>query len=270
MKCYIRGKVQTRTSLSVIVTLASLSVSPPAIAQFPGEDMMAELAMPGQEKKLALRFYDAVDGKPIRGGIVALDDTQGITDARGRVELPFPDVRPDEDMKIVRFRKKGYIPADIKVRFMVGTIFLNRFSISKKLAPGKLRVVLDWSSKPQDLDAHLVSKNRYHISFRKMKNYRDIAKLDRDDVDGEGPETITIEKVNSNAEYKYFVHDYTNRQNKSSRALGKSRAQVHIYDSKRLLHTVTAPESSGISWHAFTFKKGEFHFPNQLSGAYPK
>ena len=240
------------------------------MAQFPGEDMMSELAMPGEEKKLALRFYDALDGKPIRGGIVALGDTQAVTDSRGRVELPFPNVRPDEDTKLVRFRKKGYIPSDIKVRFMVGTIFLNRFSISRKLDPGKLRIVLDWSSRPKDLDAHLVSTKRYHISFRKMKNYRDLAKLDRDDVDGEGPETVTIEKVNSNAEYKYFVHDYTNRQNKAGRALGKSRAQVHIYDSKRLLHTITVPEEKGTSWHAFTFKDGQFYFPKQISDNYPK
>ncbi|MBK6681726.1 MAG: hypothetical protein IPG53_17880 [Ignavibacteriales bacterium] len=88
---------------------------------------------------------------------------------------------------------------------MAGTIIRNRYSISPKMPLGYLRVVLDWGDSPRDLDAHLVKTNGYHISYRNMMVSADgVAKLDRDDLDGQGPETITATSIDKNGEYLFL------------------------------------------------------------------
>ncbi len=65
---------------------------------------------------------------------------------------------------------------------------------------GSIRIILDWDKSPNDLDAHLVKDGDYHISYRNKRVADDgAAQLDRDDMNGYGPETITINNVESNS-----------------------------------------------------------------------
>ena len=213
------------------------------------------------DKKLSLYFYDAVTGKPIKGAVFAMNGEKGVTGSKGKVSIPFPEVDKHEKILYGMFSKKGYITSKVSVRFIVGTVFLHRYSISPKLDPGKMRIVLDWSEKPADLDAHLVKKEngkiKYHISYRDMRSYEDKVVLDRDDRDGAGPETITILEVSDKGTYEYMVHDYTNRNNKTSIALKKSRARVMLFGDNKLLDSFYVFQKPGNLWKVFSYSNGK-------------
>jgi hypothetical protein len=128
--------------------------------------------------------------------------------------------------------KEGYIKYLDSVNIMIGTVYRNSFALTKDLPLGKMRFVLTWSNSPTDLDLHLVGKNLrngdFHISFRDKKHIPNLAKLDRDDRDGYGPETITLDKVNDIGNYQLFVRNYSRDDNI------KSSAVIHIYANNKL------------------------------------
>ena len=143
---------------------------------------------------------------------------------------------------------------------MAGTLFFNRFSVSPKLPLGSVRIVLDWGENPKDLDAHFVKEGGYHISYRNMKVSADgIAKLDRDDIDSYGPETITAKKINRSAKYYFYVHDFTNKSDYLNRGLSKSKASVKVYvGDNELLHIFKVPNDlAGNEWRVFEIKNGQ-------------
>lgn len=209
--------------------------------------------------KLTLFFRDALTGRAIPDAQVSLENESGTTDADGSVSFTFPQVPEETDTYLyARFNKKGYVAAKVPLHFMVGTIFANHYSISPSLPPGNLRIVLDWGAQPPDLDSHFLKKGGYHISFRDMHKIEEQARLDRDDIDGEGPETITVEKLDAESDYVYFVHDYTNRGDPSSRLLPQSKAHVSIYTDKELFKTFEVPAGGrGRYWTVFHIRKGE-------------
>ena len=65
------------------------------------------------------------------------------------------------------------------------------------------------------MDSHLITPEidslNYHISYseRGSSDSAPFVVLDVDDVDGFGPETITIKKL-ENGTYSYYVHQYSN------------------------------------------------------------
>nr|NQU94075.1 hypothetical protein [Bacteroidota bacterium] len=203
-----------------------------------------------------LRFFNALDGNPIKDAVVEIDGI-GLytTDFEGKVKFP----RMEEDGSLaVHFKAEGYIPTDISVEVIAGTIFQNRISVSPVMAMEYVRIILDWGRNPGDLDAHFLKENGYHISYRNMKmSDDDVAKLDRDDTDSFGPETITIKEIDTDSYYEFFVHDYTNRMNDNSRKLSKSGASVKVYGNGELMEYVTIPPGDrGNKWNVFVFKNG--------------
>ena len=161
------------------------------------------------------------------------------------------------------------MPSKVQLHFMAGTIWNNRFSISPLLEAGKLRIVLDWSDSPPDLDAHLVRQGAYHVSFRDKKSYLDQAFLDRDAMTGFGPETVTIEKVDEGGRYLYAVHDYTNSANSAGPALGASKARVMVFNDRELAQTFIVPAGKGNVWTVFEVAGGVVRPINKLGGGLP-
>ena len=97
--------------------------------------------------------------------------------------------------------------------------------------------------------------------------FQDRAWLDRDDMNGHGPETITINKLDQEANYRFYVHDFTHRQKLPSNATGisKGRAHVRIYDESGLIHTFMAPKNStGVIWEVFRIVEGEIKTVNKM------
>ncbi len=240
--------------MSLLIIYSLLAVNPPR----PEVKDMSEDAMDEMETgQMNIYFYNALNGQPIAKAQVTFEDIGTfITDNEGKVSF-----EPTEDnyfQKLV-FKSPDYITSEFEVEVMAGTLFFNRFSISPVMAINQFRVILDWSKKPRDLDANFRKEGSYTISYRGMKTLHDgSGRLDRDDRDGYGPETITIDKIETNAIYEYFVEDYDNRQDRESKALSKSKAHVKVYGNGRLLNTFEIPKKvRGNQWQVFRIENGQ-------------
>ena len=211
------------------------------------------------ENDFVLHFYNAMTGAPIKDAQIGFQGTTLRTKADGTVRFPFPkDLNNSEDTRSVHFSKSGFTTTDFDVKFQVGSLWFNRFSVSPEVPLKKLRVVLDWGTHPRDLDAHLVREGSYHISYRQKRTIVDHANLDRDDRDGEGAETITIHKISPNATYRFYVHDYTNQQNPQSTKLSESGARIHIFSNNGRDETFYVPtQEQGTTWNVFRIENGK-------------
>jgi len=215
-------------------------------------------------KNLTLRFFDALNGKEIAGATVSVNGEEFSTDSEGKVLFPAPE---EDGFYPVSFRAEGYVPVDFKIEIMVGTLFFNRFSVSPLLDVKNLRVVLDWDASPADLDAHFVKQGNFHISFRDMRTLQDgSGQLDRDDMDGYGPETITLKEVSRNGTYSFFVHNYTDGSNSSTQNLSRSKGTVKVFGDGRLLNVFQVPRNAtGNYWQVFKIVNGGIIDINRLT-----
>jgi hypothetical protein len=241
-------------SLAAIALGAPVSLAAPRRLGLDADDALAEL-----DKQFTLRIFDAVTGKPVGGAEVEYSGRRGTTDGDGAVRFPFPPgLTADEAAGEALFRKRGYVTTKLMLRFEAGTLFFNRFSVSPALPPGLVRVVLDWDQAPADLDAHLVKDGAWHISFREMRKFEDLAWLDRDATNGFGPETITVKRFDLSARYRFFVHDFTNRGKAAADALAASKAHVRLYTDAGLLKTfAVSPKLVGDRWEVFEIVDGQ-------------
>lgn len=127
----------------------------------------------------------------------------------------------------------------------------------------QLRIVLNWGADPWDLDSHLTGPTAdgerfhvYHGSTEYSDEENDI-RLDVDDMDSHGPETVTVIKHLNEGTYKYVIHDYSNRYAKNS-MLSNSSATVSIYSGTALLQTYNVPiDREGNVWKVFEIRDGE-------------
>ncbi|MDA3867792.1 MAG: carboxypeptidase regulatory-like domain-containing protein [Salinivirgaceae bacterium] len=210
-----------------------------------------------------LRFFDSQDGEPVADATVTITDIgEYTTDEEGKIRFPN---QPDGYLEVT-FKKEGYITATFDVEIVAEMIFFNRFSMSPKMDIGHMRIVLDWDQTPADLDAHLVKENNYHISYRNTQVLSDgTGRLDRDDMDGYGPETITISDIDDNANYEYYVHNYSDRNNPNSNGLSKSKGTVKVFANNQFLGTVEIPLGPrGLEWSVFIIKNGEIEITNEV------
>jgi len=208
--------------------------------------------------ELTLRFTNALSGDYVEGAHIIIDDKNYITDFEGKVLFTTDRVN---GRLPVSFRKEGFISSDFDVEIMVGSVWQNQISVSPVLHPKEIRIVLDWSHRPKDLDAHFIKKGGYHISYRNKKTSEDgLANLDRDNRNGNGPETITIREISISDSYTYKVMDYSNRKRSRSKHLSnRSRAVVRVYGDNRLMHTYRiGGNEAGNEWTVFEIKNGQF------------
>ena len=216
------------------------------------EDVITEM----EQDIFTIRFFDAVTGKPVQDAQVMIENTgEFVTDSAGRIMFP----RLPDGMLRVLFKKDKYIPSVFNVEVIAETIFINRFSVSPELNIEQFRVVLDWDEKPSDLDAHFMKDGDYHISYRNTRVLADgSGMLDIDDMDGFGPETITVERIDANRTYSYFVHNYSNEMNASAPKLAVSKATVRVYGNNRLLKTFSVSQSfQEKTWTVFKVINGQ-------------
>ncbi len=186
------------------------------------------------------------------------------TDIEGKVQFPnenFPDGK-----LMVTVKKQGYISSDFVVEVVAGSIFFNRFSISPVLDFGSIRIVLEWERTPRDLDAHLIKKDGFHISYHDKTTLTDgQGQLDIDSRNGFGPETITLNDVDESGSYTYFVHNFSNRGEDNSRKLSKSKATVRVYADNMLKYNLTVPEDKkGDTWRVFQIENGKYTIINTI------
>ncbi len=178
------------------------------------------------------RVLDAVTGEPIPGATVThVASSRSVqTDEQGRYAI---GSLPEGDQKF-RVSKEGYITVEETVRLRADETVTHNFVLSPVLASGEWRIVLSWGSEPPDLDSHLWTPGGAHVYY---DNEGDCdadpyACLDRDDTDGEGPETITITRREGGT-YKYAVVWYSDSAD--VRTWPESGAVVRVYNGDRFL-----------------------------------
>ena len=128
-----------------------------------------------------------------------------------------------------------------------------RVVLNPGLDAGQIRIVLTWDEEPADLDAHLKGPlpegEQFHIYFHKKGDLasKEFVRLDVDDRDGQGPETITVLGVLPGT-YTYFVHDYSNRDDPASDSLARSAAEVKVYQSGQTYRFRAGHDMDGNIW----------------------
>lgn len=129
--------------------------------------------------------------------------------------------------------------------------------LSPSAGGSSARIVLSWGPTPPDIDSHLSGPvtgqtGRFWVYFDSKGSctVAPFACLDIDDVDGYGPETMTISQVKPGV-YRYYVYDYTYRGSPTSTALGQSGAKVQLYVGSNLLQTFFVPQGAGNAWAVF-------------------
>jgi hypothetical protein len=143
------------------------------------------------------------------------------------------------------------------------------FVLSRVLAPGEVRIVLVWGAVPRDLDSHIwlpgastlptgqtvgtlgaATASGQHIFYaaRGDQNRAPFVGLDVDDVDGFGPETITIRRLQP-GRYTYAVHQFT-----TDGTLALSGARVTVLAGDRVVQRFQVPTTGSPSdrwWTVF-------------------
>jgi hypothetical protein len=247
----------------VIVLLLCLCAAATVYGQSSGEDLavlnrMMRLKMDGL---IPLRFTNALDGKPVSGAKVSVSGGIGVfvTNLAGIISFP----EQEDGYYMLVFSKDGYITTELEFEVKLNNVFSNRISVSPVMKGDYLRIVLDWTEAPADLDMHLEkergSGDGYHISYLNMHSASDGSVLfNRDDRDGFGPETITVMETDLSAVYHLYIHDYTNNGSSTATALSRSGAVVRVYGSDGLLNTFTVPSNrAGTRWNVFRIVNGK-------------
>jgi len=185
---------------------------------------------------IVFSFKDAVYCSPIPCVQIEMNNQTFITDKNGYMKLPIGYFESmNGTIKLVAKRSEYYtLRKDIRI--MIGTTQDKRFVMSKQLPTGKVRFVLQWGQKPKDLDLHLVGED-FHISYRNNKVAYQKARLDRDDIDSFGPETITLEKIILSNKYDLYVHNY------SGVPTIDEQAEVSVYKDNQLDRLITLPRT---------------------------
>ena len=154
---------------------------------------------------------------------------------------------------------EGYITAYVDVVSATEAVD-QALPLTPSILADQIRIVLTWGEYPYDLDSHLVGprasgSGRFHTSFIDRTysyNGTTYADLDRDDTDSYGPEQTTVYKKTGGT-YRYYVHDYSNRNSASSTAMARSGAKVVVYFGESVREFNVPSTSEGTLWHVFDF-----------------
>lgn len=186
------------------------------------------------------------------------------TDSRGKVSIPQPFGGIDDASVTLIIKKEGYSTLITK-----GPANGLTYALSPVMtALDGLRIVLSWGYSPQDLDSH-ISYPGNHICYHHKTG--SLASLDVDDVNGYGPETITVERKAQGHKYVYAVHNYSDREEYNNTMLSAgSNAKVFVYIGNTLIKTYAVPKGNvaGNVWVVFMIdENGTFVDINQFSNA---
>jgi uncharacterized protein YfaP (DUF2135 family) len=179
------------------------------------------------------------------------------------IAAPNPTFGDDENALLI-VKKAGYSNLVVKCPCKGMTYALSPVMT----ALDGVRVVLNWGPSPRDLDLHVAFPD-HHIYWSEKDGPKGTdARLDVDQTQGFGPETITIDKKHSNASYVFAVHDFTDRLNSSTSGLSNSGAKVLVYIGQSLVRSYYVPKSmSGNLWTIFRITEdGEFQDINTMRG----
>ena len=182
--------------------------------------------------RLSGQIVNAINNRPVPGARVHIAGTKATvaTDAAGAFQILEAPTGPAR----IEISADGFTTEQFQRELTGDRQLALRVAISPGLEEGQLRLVLTWDKLPEDLDAHLEGPlpggKRFHVHYHQLGDLasNEFVQLDVDDRNGEGPETITVLGVQPGT-YRYYVHDYSNRDDPDGRALANSGAEVKVF-----------------------------------------
>lgn len=214
---------------------------------------------------------NALTGSPLGGANLSLQPTGNgktrnvTTDAQGRYSIYI--ITPGSYN--LSASAAGFITATQGATVTGGeTTALAPIALTPPLASDQYRVVITWQS-AMDFDAHLTgpaaNNLRFHVWWNETTNLVSpiTAQLDRDDLTGAGPETITF--TQAGGPYRFSLHNYTERDALSSTSLAKAGVIVRLFNGTQQIALYTAPDGGGTLWKVFELNNGQLTFINELS-----
>jgi uncharacterized delta-60 repeat protein len=155
--------------------------------------------------------------------------------------------------------------------------------VSFVLSPGitdtnTLRLVLTWGALPGDLDSYLTTppingqpgQKVYFVNRGSLTSVPFVA-LDVDDVDGFGPETLTLTNVFPGI-YNFYINIFAGGAFAGA-GFSNSLAKVEIFNASGLIGTINAPTTSTVGdyWHVLQLNgtNRSFAVINSISNAVP-
>ena len=255
VECDEDGTIQAGAETVIVPTQAlALAASGGAgeltLAQ--GSVIDAQTGEPVEE--ITIRFFEDEDtsGDPLVDPVT--------TNSFGEYEVNLPP-----GTYIAELSGEGYITTTREVT--IGEYEVESeadFVVTKDLAEGEARLVLEWGEQPQDLDSYIFgttdSGSRFRLS-RWDRSFTDgdvSMELDLDDMDGYGPETITIHGFSGYFEYVAFDYNVTG-------TMGQNGATATIYISGQQPVTVSLGSGSGVEneWNICVIDHGELKVVNE-------
>lgn len=187
-------------------------------------------------------------------------------------ENGYYEIKYNPGVYTLELSKDGFITNYINI--FIGIIDLNsqNATLSPIAVEGTYRIVLTWGEYPDDLDSHVYGTysngNPFHVYYSHMYAYdtndkTQICNLDIDDTTSYGPETITLNVINSKP-YYYYVHHYS-----GSGAISTSNATVQVYRGSENIATFHAPTNQGTEtyWNVFAIVNGELVIKNTITSS---
>lgn len=213
---------------------------------------------------------NALTAGPIEGATVTVDGEATVTDSLGYYIVE--DVDPGN--VTVEASVTDFVTVSTGVEIEEGESVRQDCVLIPSTTGGEYRIVLTWGENPSDLDSHLWvpvgDGSDYHVyySYRGSVTSSPYAELDVDDVNGYGPETMTVLPEYS-GQYTYAVYHYA-----GTGTFLSSEATLRIYQGNVLRHTLTVPDQTCEDrwwWNVCTFdaESGEFTIVNTLQTAAP-
>jgi hypothetical protein len=219
------------------------------------------------------KVLNAVDQSPVANVSVTISGQTGTTDTDGNYTIL--NVGPgDHD---VAGASDGFCP--FSAPFTIpdsyeDESFTYNFSMSPMLDGEQIRIVLNWGATPRDLDSHLLTPeiegNTHHIYYSNSGSYNvaPYAKLDTDDTNGYGPETITINQLFAGT-YTYYIKNFSG----GSSGLKNSDAVVQIYSGESCAANIieVPTDTNGLFWHVCNIDgaTGDITVVNEIQSSAP-
>jgi len=202
-------------------------------------------------------IVSALNKQPVAGAEVRVLGTPlaARTDAAGRFRI---EGAPTGTRRI-SISAEGFTAESFEQELTPGRERSVRVALSPGMEKGQIRIVLTWDDEPEDLAAHLEGplpgEERFHVYYHQPGDLksREYVRLDVDDRGGGGPETITVLGVVPGV-YRYFVHDYSNRDQPDSTALARSGAEVKVYQGGQTYRFRAGHEQAGNVWDVCTIE----------------
>jgi hypothetical protein len=217
----------------------------------------------------------ALSGAPIAGAAVTLQPVSGATvrsattDASGAFSVTL--------LKAGNYHgtaaASGFVTASQSIEITgAANELLPAIALTEPLQAGEYRVVVTWypGLPTIDLDAHLTGPTtgggRFHVWWNGEVDAAQstTARLDRDDLTGNGPETITL-APQANGSYRFSLHNYTDRDQPGTTRLFNSGAIVRVYRGNQQVAVVSAPGGGGTLWKVFESIGDQVTLINQLT-----